>query len=85
MIFTNEMKSKINPLKCRALKLQKLMKYGCIVGGIIGLILGGIAGYIQTENERNETRMISAISDTNELTIHPKVLSIDVMSNDEKY
>ncbi|XP_055299434.1 sensory neuron membrane protein 1-like [Sitodiplosis mosellana] len=42
----------INMLKYQlilALKFQKLMQYGCIIGGIIGLIMGGIAGYIQTE------------------------------------
>lgn len=58
------------------------MKWVCIIGGIFGLICGAVAGYIQTENEGNETRMISAKSDTNGLVDNPKVLSIDVASNE---
>lgn len=63
------------------LKVQKLMKYGCIIGGVLGLICGAIAGYIQTE-EGNEMHMISAKSDMNEFVDNPNVLSIEVICNE---
>lgn len=58
------------------------MKYGCIIGGVIGLIFGAVAGYIQTDDEKNEIRAISARSDTNGLVDNPKVQSIEVVSNE---
>lgn len=58
------------------------MKYVCVIGGVLGLILGAIAGYIQTETERNETHAYSPESYTNTLAYNPKVLSIEVIGNE---
>lgn len=66
--------------------MRKLMKFVCLVGGVLGLVFGGIAGYVQSEGDGNETRIISAKSDTNGLVNsidNPKVQSIEVMSNNE--
>lgn len=59
------------------------MKYGFTIGGILGLILGAVVGYVQTEAERNETRMLSATKSTlNELIDNPNVNSISVIGNE---
>lgn len=59
------------------------MTYGCVIGGIIGLILGAVAGYVQTENERNETHMFPANYEVNGFATNPNVISIEVISNNE--
>lgn len=65
------------------MKLRILIKYGCAIGGVLGLMLGAIACYFQIESESNEVRMISAKPDTNGLVINPQVLSIEVISNEQ--
>lgn len=56
------------------------MKYGCTFLGVLGLIFGGVAGYMQMDNEENETRSMSASSEA--ALTNPKVQSIEVISNE---
>lgn len=63
--------------------MQILMKYGSIIGGFFGLILGAIACYFQIDNERNDTHKFSADAHSNDSVIKPKVVSIEVISNEQ--
>lgn len=58
------------------------MRWVCCIGGVLGLIWGGVAGYLQSENEGNATHLVSAKSDINGLVDNPKVNSIEVVSNE---
>lgn len=64
----------------RGLKLQKLMKYGCTLAGLAGLVFGAIACYMQINNDNVEMKSNSANSDT--ALTDPNVQSIEVISNE---
>lgn len=53
------------------------MKYGCTLGGIIGLIVGGVAFYFQP-GEEDETKPVKSASDT---AGTPKAQAIEVITN----
>lgn len=62
------------------LKLQKILKYGCTLGGLLGLAFGAVACYIQIDAEEKNERTESADSDAN-LT-KSKAKSLEVISNE---
>lgn len=64
------------------MKIRKLLKYGLIIGGLLGFILGATACYMQLDDEKEEPRPASSKSDKN--LIQPKVQSIQVIGMDEK-
>ncbi|XP_031619154.1 sensory neuron membrane protein 1-like [Contarinia nasturtii] len=62
------------------LKFQKILKFGGILGGIVGLGFGAVACYMQMDDKDEIKDDLSAKSDTQ--LNNPKVQSIEVVSNE---
>lgn len=61
------------------MKLQKLTKIGATAGGLIGLIFGGVAFYMQPGDE-DETKPVESVSSVGSADT-AKTKIIDVVSN----
>lgn len=61
----------------RGLKIMNILKYGCTFGGLLGIIFGSVACYLQ-EGGDNET-----VFTPRKFVESPNVKSIQVITNEE--